>query len=226
MTAKPQTTSIHKYALSKCLTNEEITNLKNKGEEIVLMKDEKIFSQGEECYHWYYLMDGIVKITHESGFGKEVIKSIVHGEHIINELELGKSTLHHDSAIIISNSAKFLKLESALLFDLVRTNSTFALCLVDFLTCRLKMSEKRLESLALSDARERIVGFLKDNAEKFGTPVGFEMLLKHNFTQQDIANYTGTSRQTVTTVLNDLKKNNKINFRRKSILIRDLKTLI
>ena len=218
--------SIHKYALSKCLSKDEISQLMTEGQEIILTKDEKIFAQGDECNHWYYLLDGIVKITHEGSFGKEVIKSIVHGEHIINELELGIKTEHHDSAIVISDNAKFLRLDSSVLFNLVRTNTTFALCLIDFLTSRLKMSEKRLESLALNDARERIISFLKDNAEKFGTPVGYEMLLRHNFTQQDIANYTGTSRQTVTTVLNDLKKSNKINFRRKSILIRDLKALI
>ena len=48
-----------------------------------------------------------------------------------------------------------------------------------------------------------------------------EMLIRHSFTQQDIANFTGTSRQTVTTILNDLKKNNQIILSRKRILIRD-----
>jgi CRP/FNR family cyclic AMP-dependent transcriptional regulator len=79
--------------------------------------------------------------------------------------------------------------------------------------------------LALNDARERIIQFLKINAQSFGQAVGFEVLLKHDFTQQDIANFTGTSRQTVTTVMNDLKKRNQIFFKRKSILIRDIKAL-
>ena len=41
----------------------------------------------------------------------------------------------------------------------------------------------------------------------------------------DIANLTGTSRQTVTSVLNDLRKSNLIYFNRNSILIRDLEKL-
>ncbi|NRA51520.1 MAG: winged helix-turn-helix domain-containing protein, partial [Phaeodactylibacter sp.] len=41
-------------------------------------------------------------------------------------------------------------------------------------------------------------------------------------TQQDIANITGTSRQTVTSVMNDLRKSNLIYFNRRTILIRDL----
>ncbi|MBK9567442.1 MAG: Crp/Fnr family transcriptional regulator [Saprospiraceae bacterium] len=89
----------------------------------------------------------------------------------------------------------------------------------------MKYTEDRLESLALNDARERIIQFLRINAQSFGQTIGFEVLLKHDFTQQDIANFTGTSRQTVTTVMNDLKKHNQIYFKRKSILIRDLKAL-
>ena len=104
-------------------------------------------------------------------------------------------------------------------------NHKLALCVINFIGKKLKNTEERLESLLMDDARERIVGFLKDNAENFGQTVGYELLLKHNFTQQDIANYTGTSRQTVTTVLNDLKKSNKIYFKRKAILIRDMARL-
>jgi CRP-like cAMP-binding protein len=55
--------------------------------------------------------------------------------------------------------------------------------------------------------------------------VGYEMLVKHSLTQQDIANLTGTSRQTVTSVLNDLRKSDLIYFNRKSILIRDMTRL-
>jgi CRP-like cAMP-binding protein len=55
--------------------------------------------------------------------------------------------------------------------------------------------------------------------------MGLETLIKHKFTQQDIAGFTATSRPTETTVLNDLRKSNKIHFKRKSILIRDVVNL-
>ncbi len=62
-------------------------------------------------------------------------------------------------------------------------------------------------------------------AEKYGTPVGNEILLKHDLTHQDFANLTATSRQTVTVTLNDLRDNNLIYMERKKILIRDLDKL-
>jgi CRP-like cAMP-binding protein len=97
--------------------------------------------------------------------------------------------------------------------------------LINSLGEKLRHTEKRFESLVFKDARARIIDFLKDNAKDFGRQVGYEMLIKHSLTQQDIANFTGTSRQTVTSVLNDLKKSNKIYFKRKSILIRDMASL-
>jgi CRP-like cAMP-binding protein len=90
---------------------------------------------------------------------------------------------------------------------------------------RLKYTEKRLESLIFKDARQRIVDFLRHHAELHGRQVGFETFFRHNFTQQDIANFTGTSRQTVTSVLNALRKSNKIYFNRRGVLIRDLEAL-
>jgi len=90
---------------------------------------------------------------------------------------------------------------------------------------RLREVENRLEDLVFKDARDRIIDFIKESAEKRGRRVGFEMLFKHCLTQQDIANITGTSRQTVTSVLNELKRLDLIYFNRRSILIRDMAKL-
>jgi hypothetical protein len=75
------------------------------------------------------------------------------------------------------------------------------------------------------DELQEIVEFLKETAGERGRQVGFETLLKHGLTQQDIANLVGASRQTVTAILNELKKSNLIHFNRNSILIRDMDKL-
>jgi CRP-like cAMP-binding protein len=58
-----------------------------------------------------------------------------------------------------------------------------------------------------------------------GKQVGMEILVRHNMTHQDIADLTGTSRQMVTAVLNQLKRENLLYFSRKKILFRDLNAL-
>jgi len=69
------------------------------------------------------------------------------------------------------------------------------------------------------------VDFLKELAEENGEQVGTEIMVKHHLTHQDIANLTASSRQTVTTVLNELRSKNLIYFERKKFLIRSLEEL-
>ena len=85
--------------------------------------------------------------------------------------------------------------------------------------------ERKLELLVFKDARTRVIEFLKDAAAWKGKKVGFETMIPTRLTHKDIAALTGTSRQTVTTILNELKDKNLINFDRKKILIRDLAAL-
>jgi CRP-like cAMP-binding protein len=90
---------------------------------------------------------------------------------------------------------------------------------------RLMKLERKLELLVFKDARTRVIEFLKDAASWKGKKVGFETMIPTRLTHKDIAALTGTSRQTVTTILNELKEANLINFDRKKILIRDLEKL-
>lgn len=85
--------------------------------------------------------------------------------------------------------------------------------------------EHRLESLIFKDSRSRIVEFMVEMAEKKGQRVGYEWVIRSFLTHQEIANITATSRQTVTTVLNELRDANFLTFNRKRLLIRDLEKL-
>ena len=87
---------------------------------------------------------------------------------------------------------------------------------------RLRKTERKLESLVFKDARTRIIEFIKDSVNQRGRKIGYEMLLKHSLTHQDIANITCTSRQTVTTILNQFREEGLLDFDRKRITIKKL----
>jgi len=61
--------------------------------------------------------------------------------------------------------------------------------------------------------------------KKNGQRVGYEWVVRKFITHQEIANLTATSRQTVTTVLNELRADNLLTFNRKRLLVRDLDLL-
>lgn len=173
----------------------------------------------------FFLLKGMVKTGTHSDDGREVIKSILHPFSIFGELGLAGEKNRNEFARALNEEIHYFTINTSDFQSLMRSNYKICLIVLEIIGSRLRRAENKLENLIFKDARARIIEFLKESAEKQGRKVGFEHLLKHCLTQQDIANITGTSRQTVTSVLNDLKKENLIHFNRKTILIRDLENL-
>jgi CRP-like cAMP-binding protein len=109
--------------------------------------------------------------------------------------------------------------------SLMKDHNGLTLFIMKILGSRVLEMEQRLESLVFKDSRSRIVEFLLDLVKKKGQRVGYEWVVRKFITHQEIANLTATSRQTVTTVLNELRTKNLLTFNRKRLLVRDLDQL-
>lgn len=184
-----------------------------------------IFMPDEAADQLYILGKGRVKTGTFSADGREVIKEILQPETMFGDLALAGETRRSEFAQALHDEVEYLSIKVVDFQLLMQQNQRLVFACLQHLTQRLQRVEERLAKLVLKDARERIIEFLVETAGKEGRRVGYETLLKHHLTQQDIANLTGTSRQTVTSVLNDLRKSNLIYFNRNSILIRDIEKL-
>ena len=76
-------------------------------------------------------------------------------------------------------------------------------------------------------APERIRGFIKEMADEHGKTLvnGTEIVVKLKLKPEDIAKLTATTRQSVTTELNNLEKKGVIIFDRKRILVKNYSEL-
>ncbi len=210
------------FSFGSCLENEELIFLFDSGNVINIDKNKKVFYKGQNQKYLFFLISGTVKLTSSYEDGKDAIKQVVSDSNLLNVLGLAGDEFHKDNAIVLSSEAILLQVELNVFNNLMTQKPKLAFCVIQQLGRKLNFAESRVESLALHDAKTRILDFIKSNAILHGKQMGSETLLKHEFTQQDIADYTGTTRQTVTTILNDLKKDNKIFMKRKSILIRNM----
>ena len=184
-----------------------------------------IFHQGDQAEYVYLLAEGTVKIGTLHSDGREMIKRILHPEAVFGEIGLFSNDQYNSFAMTLNTPVQLYRITVQNFRRLMRQSSQLNFNVLSMIGRRLTNTERRLESLIFKDARARIIDFLRFNAETRGRKVGFETFFKHNLTQQDIANFTGTSRQTVTSVLNELRKSNLIYFNRTGILIRDLANL-
>ncbi|MFT5640508.1 MAG: CRP/FNR family cyclic AMP-dependent transcriptional regulator [Cyclobacteriaceae bacterium] len=199
--------------------------LENKHNPNLYKRDDYIYFPEESSQNIYMIADGRVKIGSYLKDGKEIIKSILGKGEIFGELVLAGEDKRSDFAQAMDDNTRVCPMTLEDLQDLMKDNQVLSLKIFKILGFRLRKMERRIESLVFKDARTRIVDFIRDMAEERGQKVGFETMIKNHLTHKDIASLTGTSRQTVTTVLNELREENIINFDRRRILIRDMDKL-
>lgn len=207
------------------LDTEELQQLASTAQHRRVSKFHFIFMPDEPADHLFFLIRGRIKLGTYAYDGREVIKEILQPMALFGDLSLAGELKRSEFAQAMHDEVEYLAVRVADFQALMQQNQRLVFACLHHLSQRLQRVEERLASLVLKDARERIIDFLVDTAGKEGRRVGYETLVKHYLTQQEIANLTGTSRQTVTSVLNDLRKSNLIYFNRNSILIRDLEKL-
>jgi hypothetical protein len=136
---------------------------------------------------------------------------------------LGEEQRHDFATALEDTTACVVTLDE--LRSLMRERSELNLFFMRMFGARQLEMERRLESLVFRDSRSRIVEFLVSLVKNKGQRVGYEWVVRQFLTHQEIANLTATSRQTVTTTLNDLRFKKLLTFNRSRLLVRDLEKL-
>lgn len=183
-----------------------------------------LYKPGQNADKVFLVLKGVVKVAVHAE-KKDIIKYVVRPGGLFGESCLTGDSTRRDFAYAMDDQLEVLELASDSVLALMRANFAFAQSLLYFIGERLRYTESQLENVVLKDSRSRIVEFLHQMGNEQGRKVGYETLVKHNMTHQDIADLTGTSRQMVTAVLNQLKRSNILYFNRKKILFRDLNAL-
>ncbi|MDH3651887.1 MAG: Crp/Fnr family transcriptional regulator [Saprospiraceae bacterium] len=188
---------------------------------------EKNFKKGEYIYlpddhsdKIYFILYGRVKIGSFGDADKEIIKAVLGKGEVFGELALISSEKRGDFALTMEETEVCI-VHKKDIKELFKDRSGLQNFFLKLFGTRIMEMENRLESLVFKDSRSRIVDFLLEMALRRGERVGYETVVRKFLTHQEIANLTATSRQTVTTVLNDLRNKGLIKFDRRRLLIRD-----
>ena len=182
-------------------------------------KGEYIYLPDEDADKVYFLTDGCVRLGTMNEEGKEVTKAILAKGEVFGELALMDEGKRRDFASAIEDTTVCI-LTVDEMRHLMREHSGLNLFLMKLMGSRILEMENRLESLVFKDSRSRIIELVYDYAVKHGRTVGAEIHVPNFIRHKDIAQLTATSRQTVTSVLNDLRNQQLIDFNRKELVIR------
>ena len=184
-----------------------------------------VYLPDEPAQKIFLISSGRIKIGTYGGDGKEVTKAILTPGEVFGELALISEGGRRDFAYTLEPTTLCV-LEKADLQGMLRERSELQLFFMRLIGNRTLQLEQRLENLMFKTSRSRIVEFLHSLALERGRAVGYEREVRNMLTHKEIADLTGTSRQTVNSVMNDLRRQNILTFDRKRMLVRDMDKLI
>jgi CRP/FNR family transcriptional regulator, cyclic AMP receptor protein len=191
---------------------------------IKFKKNEPVYMPKDLSDRIFFITEGRIKISVMNEEGKEITKAILGRGEVFGELAVLGEEQRHDFATAMEDTMTCSVTLDDLRSLMVERNELSLFFMRVFAARQLDM-ERRLESLVFRDSRSRIIDFLLQLAQKKGQRVGYEWVVRNFITHQEIANLTATSRQTVTTTLNDLRFKKLLTFNRSRLLVRDMEKL-
>lgn len=190
---------------------------------ITYKRGEYIYLPEQSADKIYFISEGRIRIGQGQG-EREITKAILGVGEVFGELSIVGEQKRQDFAYAMEHTVVCV-LTVHDMCELMRSYEGLSLFIMKIISGRVIEMEQRLTSLVFKDSRTRVVEFLHDLALHKGQRVGYERVVRKFITHQEIANLTATSRQTVTTILNELRAKNIITFDRKRLLVRDMDLL-
>lgn len=183
-------------------------------------KGETIYFTDDPSSTLYLIASGKVRILNYSEAGDEVVKAILGRGEMFGELALLGEDKRNEIAEAMDEGTMVCPVKIDEVHDLMKDNKEFSFKIYRWIGFRMRKMERRIDNLVFKDVRSRLMDFIKELSLEKGEKVGNTIEMEHFFTHKNIANLIGTSRQTVTTTLNELRDEGLIDFNRRKIIVK------
>ncbi len=209
---------LRNVSLFESLTDEELEALAQMTITRTFSKDNVIILAEEEGDALFIIEKGQVKVSIVSEDGREVILSMLGDGAVFGELSLldGKP---RSANVIATEDTNLVMLRRQDFLQQVFKVPQIAIALLAELASRLRRTDRQIEGLALLDVTSRISETLLQLASDQGVETETGVLIQNRPTHQELANMSGTTRETVSRVLKRLETQGYINCKGRTISI-------
>ena len=191
----------------------EKTKIKN------VKKGESIYLEDGFASRIYLVLKGKIKVSEVDDHGDELIKEILGKSEVFGDVTLDGSISEDEFAEAITDNCVVCSFNSNEFRQLMQTNPMLAMNYAAQVGSKFRRLENRHSNLVFKDAKSRLISFFKDWAHREGDRNGDKIVLNNYLTHNDIAGIISTSRQSVTTLLNELRDTGLLFYNRKRIEI-------
>lgn len=186
-------------------------------------KDRLIFMEKDIGNSLFIIKSGSVKVTRISEDGREVILAILGVGDFLGEMSLLDGMTRSANVTTLEETDMFmLKREDFL--SLIERYPQISISLLKELAKRIRKSDSQIKSLSLLDATGRVASTIIQLAEaQSGSKTG-QVQIPQCPSQQDLANMSGTSRETISRTLKQFEEKGLITKKGSTITILDLRS--
>ena len=178
-----------------------------------------IFSEGDASDGMFLIHEGQVKVFMSDESGKEMLIALLGPGEIVGEVASLDGQPRTASVSAVQNT-KVAKIGINEFRQFIEENSDMAFEIIQVLTSRIRDHATSISNLAFKNVYGRVIWLLEKHSSQ-NTDGTFTV--NRRFTQQDIADMVGSSREMVSRVVSELVKGKYISIDHKIITI--LKTL-
>jgi len=214
------------FTLFRELNDTELTKITDIAIAREWKKQSHVFLQGHPLENVYFIFDGKIKIYKSDVNGKEQIVAIAKKGEMFPHVGFFRKGEYPAYAEVLEPSTliavPIAKFETVLI-----ENPELCIKVFKVLGEKIVDLQNRLEEQILNNTYEQIIKLLIRLAQKHGVDKGDGTIhLRSEFTNRDLANMIGTTRETISRTLTKMKKEELIELDEKGDMILDIDILM
>ena len=210
--------------LFRDLDDEELERIADIAIPRTFPKKTLIFAEGSPREAVYFIVEGLVKTYKVDANGHEQIISLLKKGDMFPHTGFFDQSPYPANAEAVKQTRTFA-IPVRSFEQLLLSTPTIAVKVLRVLGAKIRELQEKLQEITYQDVRHRISAILLRLAEAHGTTQNGAVVLRLPVTHQDLASMAGTSRESVSRMLNDLRRCNILEMNRNHIVLNDVESL-
>ncbi|KER09262.1 MAG: hypothetical protein HY22_12945 [[Candidatus Thermochlorobacteriaceae] bacterium GBChlB] len=208
---------LEEVSIFESLNEKELSDIISRSQVVSYKKDDVIIFESEEGNSVYIILEGMVKISRQNEEYKEVILAILGEKEFFGEMSVLDGALRSADVAALSR-VHLLKIDGKVFLEFLEKQPKLSIALLKEFVSRLRKTDHQIKSISLEDAVGKVASVVIRLANDVGRLKRGRVEIENFASQQEIANYAATSRETISRVLTM--------FEREGLIERDMNKII
>lgn len=195
------------------------------GKILALNVGEYLFHEGDHAKYFFFVRNGQIFITKFAESGRVLSLRLATKGSIIGELPLYEKNPVYIFNAVAQSPAEVYAIEFPTLQSYLEKKPSLAINLLKIISVHMRKQHSKFRDLVLYGKKGAIYSTLIRFANSYGQNVDDGILITVPLTNQELANYSATARESLNRMLSELRRKNVIEIHDGLILIRDINFL-